>query len=555
MAHMQHMALQLMLVILMQSWCGVVGDSNASRLLSTPRFRGLAKADDTSNGKSRRLGSVLSWVAVNGGSLLVGSEPITMFDTDFTLDNYQREMIDFLVAGQTNDNGQAMQEWYLKGTGETNITPGLIREGPGPNTKTHLGFADVQQLLSEFPSKITEGTLERGNELGMQVLGDGAWPEAPGGLKTIGLGQTRENHAFVRPYLANALDKGSWTDEWLQEKANAFFSNRDQFDSSDVNWWVTQVLHKIHVDIDMDQAEAKEFSSYMANVVRLIPFPESVLDSNVLEYALSVTDTLAKKATYLESLKSAIKTKYAGKEFVKSNNDDQITLLASVMLDSLQFAGGISVPTVINSVLALTHTATENRHDSLNGVSLGSDNYEWILWETLRKYAPVAGVPSWEKQEDGSFKHVVSNVAQALMDSSVFENPMEFEDRGSAVYKSTLQDAGMPWAGPAVQKFSDGTADIAAPHSHSCPAQDLSFRMMKAFIKAFIANGDTSGWAATEASSITVTSYGPSSFTLLKRGLKYKTGCVMNPSCKPGYSWVKTKWGWYGCRNWTCKVQ
>jgi len=186
--------------------------------------------------------------------------------------------------------------------------------------------------------------------------------------------------------------------------------------------------------------------------------------------------------------------------------------------------------------------------------SLSSGNYEWILWETLRKYAPVAGVPSWEKQADGSFKHVVSNLVSALTDASIFDQPMEFKNRGTNVYQSRLHDTGMPWAGPAVQKFSDGTADTAAQHSHNCPAQDLSFRMMKAFLKALISQGGSSGWASAEATSITVTSYGPSSFTLLKRGLKDTTGCVFRPSCEKGYSWVSTEFCWWGRRDWTCEV-
>merc|ERR1711879_817920 len=95
-------------------------------------------------------------------------------------------------------------------------------------------------------------------------------------------------------------------------------------------------------------------------------------------------------------------------------------------------------------------------------------------------------------------------------DSSIFDAPLEFKNRGADVYRDMLQDTGMPWAGPAVQRVSDGSADTALPHSHNCPAQDLSFRMMKAFIKSFIARGGSKGWAAGESDSISVTSYGPS---------------------------------------------
>mmetsp|Transcript_74115 Transcript_74115/g.131158 ORF Transcript_74115/g.131158 Transcript_74115/m.131158 type:complete len:554 (+) Transcript_74115:92-1753(+) len=506
------------------------------------------------SGAKRRLSSAstLSTFAVNFASFIVDSPPITMLGTDFTPNNYQVHMLDFFQAGVANDNGKAMTEWYLTGTGETEVRPGVVRQGPGPNTTTHLAFKDVENLLSQYPNKIESGILERGNELGMQILGDGAWPEVPGGIKSIALGQTRENHAFVRPYLANVLDNGGWTDGWLRQQADAFFLNRDEFHSSDVNWWVAQLLHKIHLDLDLTDSEAKEFADYMSSIILLIPFPEATLNSFLVNTALSVGGTLAKKAEYLESLKSAIKAKYINEEFVRNGDDEKINLLASVMLDSLQFAGGISVPTVINYVIALTHMANENRHDALKQIMLSADNYEWILWETLRRYAPVAGVPSWEKQGDG-FKHVIPNLATALRDSSIFDNPLDFKQR-SQEQRDLVQSTGMPWAGPAVQNYSAGSPDTSAPHSHNCPAQDLSLRIMKSFLAAFVAKGGSSGWVAVDSGSITITGYRSSAVSLLRRGVTRQTGCAYFPSCPDGFSWESTAWCGWGQRDWTCKV-
>jgi len=408
-------------------------------------------------------------------------------------------------------------------------------------------------ILLQYPQKIEAGTLERGNELGMQILGDGLWPEVPGGIKSIGLGQTRDNHAFVRPYLANTLDKGNWPDDWLRSRASAFFAHRHQVESADMKWWTAQLLYKIHLDLDINEAQAKEFAAFKSSMLLLPPFSEEALQSWALDVALSAKKTLAKKTHYLEIIKSAIRSKYANEAFVKTDDAANIELLASVMLDSMVFAGGASIPTVLQCVLALTHAASHTRHNSLKNVRLDSSNHIWILWETLRKYAPVAGVPSWQKQEDGSFKHVVPNLFAALQDASVFESPLEFKDRGAALYKSKLQDTGMPWAGPAVQQFSDGTANTAAPHSHNCPAQDLSFRIMKAFLEAFIERGGSLGWSAVDE-SITVTSYGASSFALLVRGHTYVTDCYWFPSCNDGYSRVSYKWCSWGRSRYTCKV-
>merc|ERR1719463_126351 len=160
-----------------------------------------------------------------------------------------------------------MQQWYLEGTGATEVGPGTTREGPGPATTTKMGFEDVRRTCEAMAGKIEAGVLER-----RKVLGPGAWPEAPGGLETIVLGQSRENHAFFRPILAAALDNGSsgdstcdgsqcWNEAWLQRKADEFISSRgDGFDTSDVKWFVSQLLHNILLNIDLSEGAAREFA-------------------------------------------------------------------------------------------------------------------------------------------------------------------------------------------------------------------------------------------------------------------------------------------------------
>jgi len=197
--------------------------------------------------------------------------------------------------------------------------------------------------------------------------------------------------------------------------------------------------------------------------------------------------------------------------------------------------------------------ASDKRPAALKDLRLSSSNYEWILWETLRRYAPVAGVPSWEKQNDGSFKHVISNLVAALQDASVFSDPLEFKNRGAAMYENKLKNTGMPWAGPAVHQFSTGSADTAAPHSHNCPAQDLSLRIIKAFLEAFIESGGHLGWSAVD-DSITVNGYSASAFTLLRRGHTQETGCAFFPSCPSGYQKVSSKYCSWGRYKRTCQV-
>lgn len=297
----------------------------------------------------------------------------------------------------------------------------------------------------------------------------------------------------------------------------------------------------------------------MAKIIVLIPFQEQALNHWIIERALGARNTLKAKAAYLEKFKKAIRRKYAAEDFVVEGDEHKIELLASTFLDSIQFAGGVAIPAVLQSVLAVTHMADSNKPDDLKGLTLNKNNYVWILLETLRKYAPVAGVQFWEEHSDGSFRHIIPNVAQALMDSSIFKDPLSFKHRDMALYQSTIIDAGMPWAGLAVQKMADGSSDSAAPHSHNCPVQQLSFKIMKVFLEALMERGATeldgsTGWSAIESSAISLTLYSPSDFTLLKRGLSHTTGCEVFPACKAGYSWVSTKDCSWAERDWTCKV-
>ena len=470
-------------------------------------------------------------------------------------------MVDFLLAAVQNDNGVAMQEWYLEGTGASEVTAGTTRVGPGPNTITKMGFEDIKETCEKMADKIAAGTVERRNELGMQYLAPDTWPESPGGIQSIGLGQTNENHAFIRPLIVAELDNGlstghcdgsdCWNSEYLNARAEAFFEGRTSLESSDAKWFVTQILHKIHLNLDLDEATAREFADYMSSMITLIPLTENVLYDPLTARVLGQDPaaTIEKKLQYLEDYKAAVRVKYAGEDWV--GDDERVNLVASVFMDSLQFAGGLSVPSVLSLAMGLTHMAEANKPDSLKS-DVAADE-DWVLWETLRKYAPVAGVPFWERAVDGGLTHVIPNVAQALMDSSVFPEPLVFKNRGLGFYHTTMgrtsaPNAGMGWAGSAIASDKD----TANPNSHNCPAQDLSFKLMKSFLKAFERAGP---WSAVDSDEITVNQNGISGFTLLKKGLRHSTGCQWRPKCNDGYVYSSTNWScWWGKRDWTCVV-
>ena len=97
-------------------------------------------------------------------TLTVDSDDSRFDETVFNTDNYLKPQLEFFLAGLKKDNGVAMREWYLKGTGAAEIRSGIQRPS-GPNTTMLLGYHDVRTALQSWDEKITSGDLERKNEL------------------------------------------------------------------------------------------------------------------------------------------------------------------------------------------------------------------------------------------------------------------------------------------------------------------------------------------------------------------------------------------------------
>lgn len=444
-------------------------------------------------------------LGVDALDLLAGEQSTTtILGTTFTVGNYYWPMLQYLIAGMTSK--QALYQWYMDLSGGSKIG-----NGPGPNTTSYYAWQDVKRKLESLGRKIEQGRVVRRNELGMQILNGHLWAEAPGGERTILLGANRENHAFIRPILADVLDlargtlcDGStcWSPEWLHLKAKQFLQ-RNTIKSSDLKWFITQILHKLHMNIDLSEPEARTFAGFMDKAILIIPFPEEAADTWLVKTVLGIPSIQATRAAYLERYKKAIQAKFPGRTF----SPGQLALVASAFMDSLLFAGGLSVPTVLQYVLALTHTAAKSKWPALRDLTLSDATVEGVLWETLRMYPPVAGFPYWEKV-GGKWVHQIPNVAVALGDESVFSDPGSFKIRSLAEYR----DNSIGWLDHATYPNGDSPESIRAPHSHRCPGKDLSFQIMLAFLKEFAAAGP---WERQE-DTIDVNAYRTTPFTLHK---------------------------------------
>jgi cytochrome P450 len=145
-----------------------------------------------------------------------------------------------------------------------------------------------------------------------------------------------------------------------------------------------------------------------------------------------------------------------------------LDLVASGFLDSLQFAGGIAVPTMILFVLPLLHMSEESKWPVLQNLTLTPKNISKVVWEVLRLYPPVGAFNYWEKDGNYDWKHIILSVSQAQRDSDVWPEPDTFKLRNTQEYSTNFI----------------GFADFAtlpptangglSPHEHVCPGKLLA---------------------------------------------------------------------------------
>lgn len=448
-------------------------------------------------------GNEVAFSPVSSGS------SVTVYGTTFGLFNYYLVMLTYLICGGMDAGPiSTMNGWYQSFTqGDS-----MVGIGPGPNTKMFYGWNTVKDMLEEWAPKQKDGTLKRYNELGVQIQNNVMWPETG----TIALGYGLAQGGVVRPTVYGAFDgsqrpegtpcDGStcWTKAWLKSVFRARFQSMDSFSAGDLKWFITLPLHKIAVNANLTDEEAQEFGAYMMAFIIPAPAPQSIADSGIFKTLLGIGGKLKKKAGYIERMKAGLKQKYPE----QMKNDDTLTLASSSFLDALLLAGGLSVPTILEFMLALYYTWWFQRPTALNGANLGDNTTLYnFMFETMRRYPAVAGVPRWVRREvNGPWTHEIPLVSQALNDPTVFPDPRKFI-MGRPGFNAQEQTRSIGWADFAVDEGSP-----AKPAAHACPGKELSMAMTTAFMEEFVAAGP---WAPAFP-WIVINLYKTSGFTLCK---------------------------------------
>jgi len=440
---------------------------------------------------------------------LIATCQVTVFGTTFNLFNYYWPVTTYLIAGRKDD--VALIDWY---NSLPPVSEGVVA-GPGPNTRSYHSWQAAHDQLAEWGPRSKVGTFKRYNELGITIQNDLVWPE----LQTIALGLPNTDHGFVRPILVNALDKarnsnaecdGSscWNMQWLRKVFRERLGTLDYVASSDMKWIMTVVLHKVLLNIDLTDEEAKDFASWMTMFILPQPLPKKWVDNPISNWAFAEARILQVKESLIEKYKEAILLKWP--QFDGQVNSREVTLLASAVCDALALAGGLSVPTVLDFMIALLFMEKSPagfvRLEDLSGGGAKLHNF---MLETMRRYAPVAGVPGWTTDDNGAtWQQQIPNLQMAMLDASVFPEPLAFQP-GRPGLNYDDESLSMSWAEPS--DFNDDASDV---DSHSCPGKDLSVQMISAFIQELAQSGP---WEV-DSDQITLTFYGTSGWLLRRAG-------------------------------------
>lgn len=412
-------------------------------------------------------------------------------DTHFTLFNFFIPFLKYGLISQFKGEIGVKNMWKNMASPENP----KIAEGFGPNTYTFFGWAEACAMLSSWGDRIRNGTMRRHNELGTAIMGSGPWPETG----TIALGFSNQDHGVARPYIGRAVDgsrrpegeycdgSNGWNRDYLRQVWRQRFQMIDQFNTSDVGWWCTIILHKIHVNMDLTDDEAQSFMNFPS----CLSFPGAgkvgVGLGNFTDRELCLIPCLKccsplpcfnwSRQEHVEDLKDALQVKYPGEDW----SEEKLKLTANMFMDSLMYAGGLSVPSVLMNMLAWWYK-TQERPAELGRVTAQDENsIKDFMWEAMRRNPPVAGVPRWVTDDGGaSWTHEVANVEQAMQDERVFQDPMSFQ-MGRPGLNAQDYSRSMFWA-----DFAIVNNDTCNPDSHNCPGKMLSMEMIVAFWQEFL---------------------------------------------------------------------
>lgn len=436
----------------------------------------------------------------------------------FTFGNYVQPLLDFPTAAASSTWRIDLARWF---DGFAQNDP-LVGRGVGPNSVMYYSFSKVREQLEDIGPAISGNRMKRESELALVYFNNLMWPEA--GRFTLGL--PNEDHAIVRPYLADMFDDSfgaTWNPSILRSMFRAEFAQVDLIENDNTaghrfvhdltsptrtKSYITQVtlrvLHRIALGINLTKDESVELAAMQSALLVVATLPGR-LAQGMLVWKLVGKPFLLKRQHYIEIYKAAIVNRWSSNKWAPRKLD----LVASAFFDAIMAAGGRSVPLAIDVVMG--YILTKNKPTGIVGVDFSEErNIRSLMIEAMRYHPPVTTLPRWISDDNGStWLHEGICLDRACADPTVFPDPDSFILNRPGLRSEDLGNASrsIAWGDFALV---DGKNNH--PNSHACPGKQLSISMVVAFVQEFQAAGP---WQV-ESDDIVLNYYGTKGFKVTK---------------------------------------
>eukprot|EP00931_Biecheleriopsis_adriatica_P103538 TRINITY_DN78361_c0_g1_i1.p1 TRINITY_DN78361_c0_g1~~TRINITY_DN78361_c0_g1_i1.p1 ORF type:complete len:882 (-),score=163.94 TRINITY_DN78361_c0_g1_i1:151-2514(-) len=155
---------------------------------------------------------------------------------------------------------------------------------------------------------------------------------------------------------------------------------------------------------------------------------------------------------------------------------EKLTAFASAVADALLFAGGQSVPSVLQFALVVPYSKWGEENLPGDFCLTTEQMLPSYIWEIVRRFPQVSGFVVAERSfGNNPEQHHFLNLQMGQLDSQAFADPLTFKLRSLAEY----HQKSVGFAEPAVAPL------LSSPNARACPARDLAMAMVLAFMREF----------------------------------------------------------------------
>eukprot|EP01063_Lacrimia_lanifica_P037462 TRINITY_DN76_c0_g1_i9.p2 TRINITY_DN76_c0_g1~~TRINITY_DN76_c0_g1_i9.p2 ORF type:complete len:948 (+),score=484.43 TRINITY_DN76_c0_g1_i9:58-2901(+) len=400
--------------------------------------------------------------------------------------SYMTDMLQFPVTGKGYAEGWCGAEDAATGGWHFNATTGAYEgcatteDFPGMGSTSVQLWATVKAKMQEMVGRFAEGEIWRGNELGFIISNELFWqPET--NPKAVLLGASPSQHEVLRPYLEAWFTCDAACAEDVKASARAFMGGLQKMEvQADVKKWVHTELFKRVFPGARNPIDLDEFVENQNKVVSLSTVSQLLPD----QLSFVFDGPLKTLRSHYEKVRGLVRQYYGADLkaldarracYPSASCVDQV---ASAVLDTLYFAGGLSVPSAISTGMWVLYADT-SAHGTTFPAGYRVNKYDPVpfYYESMRFFAPVVGLPWWEQaparkfdeaasQYDGGVRRVL-NMALANKDPNVWGGDAhKFRVRPEAEYHEYFVG------------FAEHAVDADYPmQSRKCPGKTLAVAM------------------------------------------------------------------------------